>query len=91
MSELQQPAVPLYIPPPPYIPPHFLSPFIPPARPPPLQGDDTPLHMACGNDHAPVIALLLATPGVDPLAKDVVSLRGTQDRLSGLPALYHMT
>ena len=28
----------------------------------------TPLHGAASNGHAPIVALLLATPGVDPLA-----------------------
>ena len=36
---------------------------------PPLQGGWTPLHWAATYGHAPVVALLLATPGVDPLAR----------------------
>ena len=46
----------------------------------------TPLHSASFAGHAPIVSLLLATPGVDPSAKDHV--RGTQRRLEGrgLPA-----
>ena len=38
----------------------------------PLQGGVTPLHAAAFNDHTPVVALLLATPGVNPLAVNEV-------------------
>ena len=66
-------------PPPPCAPPPFPSPFLP--HPSPLQAGVTPLHVAAECDHAPVVALLLATPGVDPLA---LYVRGTQRRLCGL-------
>ena len=58
--------------------------FLPRAHPPPLQYDVTPLHAAAstGSDH--VVVLLLATPGVNPLAKTRV--RGVQRWLCGLPA-----
>ena len=66
-------------------------PSLPPPPPsPPLQGGDTPLHWAAYYGHAPVVALLLATPGVDPLAKTRV--RDAQWRLRGpacLPAPHH--
>ena len=55
-----------------------------PPPPPPLQDGLTPLHMAAIEGHVPVVALLLASPGVNPLAKDVV--RGAQRRLRALPA-----
>ena len=60
---------------------------LPPApSTPPLQSGWTPLHVAAWYGHAPVVALLLATPGVDPLAKDIL-VRGAQRRLRGrLPA-----
>ena len=64
-------------------PPHFPSPFLPPPPPPPLQVGRTPLHWAAGNDHVHVVALLLATPGVDSVAKSRV--RGAQRWLSGPP------
>ena len=54
----------------------FRSLFVPPACPPPLQYGCTPLRAAAIGGSAPVVALLLATPGVDPLAKDEV--RGAQ-------------
>ena len=41
--------------------------------------------MAALNGRAPVVALLLATPGVDPLAKEKL-VRGAQRRLRGPPA-----
>ena len=62
--------------------PHFPFPYLPP--PPPLQYGWTALHMAAMRDRAPVVALLLATPGVDPLAKSK-GVRDTQRRLRGLP------
>ena len=40
--------------------------------------------MAAEKGHAPLVSLLLATPGMDPLAKDVV--RGAQRRLRALSA-----
>ena len=40
---------------------------------PPLQNDATVLHMAAANDLCPVVALLLATPGVDPVQRTRVS------------------
>ena len=40
--------------------------------------------MAAEKGHAPLVSLLLATPGMDPLAKDVV--RGAQGRLRALSA-----
>ena len=42
-----------------------------------MQWNETPLHIAAGMGHAPMVALLLATPGVDPLAIDSL-VRGTQ-------------
>ena len=65
-------------------PPHVLSvlpvaPFPPPYRLIllcPLQWGSTPLHAAAGSGHAPVVALLLATPGVDPTLEDEVSIGG---------------
>ena len=38
----------------------------------PLQADYTPLHGAAADGHAPIVALLLATPGVPPLARTQV-------------------
>lgn len=44
---------------------------------PPLQSGVTPLHVASINGISSVVALLLATPGVDPLAvNDVRARRG---------------
>jgi len=43
-----------------------------PPLPPPIQDGVTPLHVAACNGHAAVATLLLATPGVDPLAADIV-------------------
>ena len=42
----------------------------PPPHHPPQQSSETPLHVAAYYGYVPVIALLLATPGVDPLARD---------------------
>lgn len=56
----------------------FFSP--PPPPPSPLQYGGTPLHVAVGSRRTPIVALLLATPGVDPLSKDAV--RGAQRRFS---------
>ena len=66
--------------------PLLKGPCTPPSRPPlpQLQYGNTPLHAAAMNGSAPVVALLLATPGVDPLAKTRV--RGTQRWLRGPPA-----
>ena len=53
-------------------------------RPPPrlpMQHGRTPLHEAAVEGHAPVVALLLATPGVDPLAMNRV--RGALRRPKG--------
>lgn len=36
----------------------------------PVQYGATPLHVAAGCGHTAIVALLLATPGVDPLARD---------------------
>ena len=73
-------------------PPPPLRPFLlhlvplPPApSSPPLQRGQTPLHRAAINGHAPVVALLLATPGVDSLAR-VGEVRGAQRRRIGPPA-----
>ena len=62
--------------------PYSSSLFLLPPPPPLLQSDMTPLHAAAANGHAPVVALLLATPGVDPLHKNKV--RGAQK-----PACLH--
>ena len=72
---------PLTPPAPPLTPP---PPFLPPPPHPPLQRGQTPLHWAAFYGRAPVVALLLATPGVDPTLKDKV--RGAQRWLRGLPA-----
>ena len=77
-------ASPCQRPPPPCAPAYFSLPFPPPPPLPPLQYGWTPLHLAAWNGHFPVVALLLATPGVSPLAKTRV--RGTQRRLRGPPA-----
>ena len=45
----------------------------------------TPLHAAAYRGYTSAVALLLATPGVDPLAKTAV--RGAQRWLRGLPAV----
>ena len=58
--------------------------LIPATSPPPLQDGVTPLHAAAINGRAQVVALLLATPGVDPTLKDKV--RDSQRRLCGPPA-----
>ena len=50
---------------------------------PPLKAGFTPLHTAAVKGSAPVVALLLATPGVDPMAKSRV--RGAQMWLRDLP------
>ena len=55
--------------------------FYPARSSPPLQSGSTPLHAAAASGSAPVVALLLATPGADPLATDWV--RGAQRRLRG--------
>lgn len=52
--------------------------FVPvslPILPRPLQSGETPLHAAAKNGNAPVVKLLLATPGVDPLARSVRALK----------------
>ena len=72
-------------PPPPCAPPHTPSPFFPPPPPPLLQYGVTPLHVAAMYGHAPVVALLLATPGVHPLA-ETKTVRGAQRRLRDPPA-----
>ena len=47
-----------------------------------LQSGWTPLHAAAASGHTPVVAHLLATSGVEPLAKDVV--RGGQGAGGGI-------
>ena len=42
-----------------------------PLPPPPLKSDETPLHSASYHGHARIVALLLAAPGVHPLATKV--------------------
>ena len=59
--------------------------ILPPTPPLPLQSGATPLHAAVASFRTPVVALLLTTPGVDPLAKSRV--RGAQRHLRAcLPA-----
>ena len=48
-----------------------------------MQAGYTPLHVAAGYGHAHVVALLLATPVANPLAK--TGVRGAQRRLSSPP------
>ena len=69
--------------------PH-LTPPSPSSRPilsPPLKLGMTPLHVAAAYGHTPVVALLLATQGVDPLTKDRVS--GAQRSAQGPACLPH--
>ena len=54
--------------------------------PPPLQDGLTPLHVAAMYGYASIIALLLATPGADPLARDKVG-RGDARSAQGLDYL----
>ena len=71
--------------PPTHTPTHPPTPHL--THPPslPLQRGWTPLHAAAWNGRAPVVALLLATPGVAPLAK-TRGVRGAQRWLRCLPA-----
>ena len=62
-------------------------------RPPPrlpMQHGRTPLHEAAVEGHAPVVALLLATPGVDPLAMNRVRAAGALRRPKGPACLNHV-
>ena len=70
--------------------PFHLYTFLPPLSPPPLQYGDTPLHAAAKTGHAPIVALLLAAPGVNPLVKESL-VRGTlrRHRKLCLPAPRH--
>ena len=64
-------------------PSHVPSSLSPHPPPPPLQDGLTPLHVAAYLGHTPIVDLLLATPGVDPLA---IKASGAQRRPRDLPA-----
>ena len=63
------------------LPPPFSFAFLSLPLLPPLQSGRTPLHAAAGCGGASVVALLLATQGVDPTLEDVV--RSVQRRRRG--------
>ena len=53
----------------------------------------TPLHVAAYGGHTPIVALLLATSGVDPLARTIVrdpasNAKGVSVALNGSPFLH---
>ena len=55
-----------------------------PYAPLPLQGGLTPLHVAADSGYVAAVALLLATPGADPLARGGL-VRGAQRERRGPP------
>ena len=76
------PASPLSTFPPPCAPNTSPPAFLPPPPSPPLQWGQTPLHWAARAGHTHVVALLLMSPGVDPLSRDSV-VRGALRGLRG--------